>query len=261
MKKTKITSLLLAAVLIFTGCSNQEDEKLKTDAAGTNSTALEDQTLDIGINANFPPYEYYEGNDVVGIDVEIAKAVSQYLGYDIKFHEMEFGNLIAAIESGKIDGAISGITVSGERQKSVNFSQPYTKSVQLIIVKENSPISKIDDLQNKKIGTQFGTTGDIYSKEDFGEDNVQSFSNPQDAVLALVQGKVDAVILDKEPALNFVNTNQDLKTLATEYAEEDFAIALNKNNEKLQKDVNTALSSLTEDGTIEEIIDKYIPKK
>lgn len=277
-KKKTLLSLLLAGLLILTACGSdtastgtEESTEAETSTESENNagseekseavlegSALEDGVLDFGTSADFPPYEYYEGDQMVGIDVEIGEAIADYLGYELKMHDMEFGNIIASIDSGRLDGGMSGMTVTPKREESVNFSTPYTTSVQLVIVKEGSEITSLEDLDGATIGTQLGTTGDIFAIDDYGQENVQSFNKYSDAVLALQNEKVDALIVDEQTALNFVEANEDLTTLETEYAVEEYAIALSKDNEALLEEVNTALNALIEDGTVQEIIDKYI---
>lgn len=153
---------------------------------------------------------------------------------------------------------MAGMTVTDERKRSVNFSDSYATGIQSVIVKEDSPIKSIDDLDGKKIGVQTATTGDIYASDDYGEDNVKRFENGAAAVAALTANKVDCVIIDNEPAKAYVEANKGLKILDTEYAVEDYAICFSKDSEELQKKVNDALNELKKDGSIQKIVDKYI---
>lgn len=268
-KKTFIALTLIIAILLTAACGSTKDntsdastaetKAVESEASSSDEKALEDGVLDLGTNAAFPPYEYYEGEDIVGIDAEIAEAIADYLGYEYKIHDMEFANIIASIESGKVDGGIAGMTVNEERLESVNFSDSYATGIQSIIVTKDSDIESIDDLEGKKIGTQFGTTGDNYARGDYGDDFVQSFDKGADAVIALLAGNIDCVIIDNEPAKNFVKTDDNLQLLDTDYAVEDYAIALPKDNAALLDEINGALKALKEDGTIPAIIEKYIP--
>ena len=219
---------------------------------------VNDGVLTMATNAYFPPYEYYEGEDIVGIDAEIAKAVADKLGLELKIEDMEFDSIITAVQTGKADMGLAGMTVTDERKQSVNFSDTYATGIQVIIVTEDSDIATVDDLAGKKIGVQLSTTGDIYASGDYGEDNVEKYNKGADAVMALTQGKVDAVIIDNEPAKNFVASNDGLKILDTEYVTEDYAACINKDNTELLDAVNGALAELKEDGTLQQIIDKYI---
>ncbi|MDY6065637.1 MAG: ABC transporter permease subunit [Finegoldia sp.] len=248
--KKKIFAVFICMLLVLTGFG-------KSYAKGETSSVVNDGVIDLGTSADFPPYEYYEGDKIVGIDVDIMAAISEYLGYEVKFHDMEFNNIIASIESNKLDGGMSGFTVTEERKKSVNFTEPYAKSEQRVLLKKDSEIKTLDDIRGKTIGTQLGTTGDMFARDDFGEENVQAFSKYSDAVLALQNGKLDCIILDDQTAVKFADANADLTLLDAPYAEEDYAIAVNKGNEALLNDFNEAIKALKADGTIDTIIAKY----
>lgn len=230
---------------------------------GCGSKAASDMTVEDGVltmatNAYFPPYEYYEGEEIVGIDAEIAKAVADKLGLKLKIEDMEFDSIITAVQTGKADMGLAGMTVDEKRKKSVNFSDSYATGIQVVIVTEDSDIASVDDLAGKKIGVQLSTTGDTYASEDYGEEFVEQYNKGADAVMALKQGKVDAVIIDNEPAKSFVAVNEGLKILDTEYVTEDYAACINKENNELLEAVNGALAELKEDGKLQEILDKYI---
>ena len=221
--------------------------------------------LRMGTNATFPPYEYYEGTEIVGIDAEIAAAICEKLGYQLVIDDMDFDSTIPALVAGNIDFIMAGLTVTEDRQKSVDFTDSYATGVQVIIVPEDSEITSADDLfaegANHIIGVQSGTTGDLYCTwdiQDEGLGTVQPFKNGADAVLALTSGKVDCVVIDNEPAKNFVAANEGLKILDTEYITEDYAIAVAKDSE-LTAQMNAALQELIADGTVAAIIEKYIP--
>lgn len=216
------------------------------------------KVLDFGTSADFPPYEYYEGDEIVGIDPDILRAIGDYMGVEVRLHDMDFNNIIASIDSGKIDGGAAGFTVTEERKKSVNFTDSFTKTSQIIITRKDSDIKEVEDLNNGvKIGTQLGTIGDTIAKDDFGEENVNSFNKFPDAILSLQNKKIDAVILDKHSAENFVNANKDLTIIETPYLEEEYAIAISKDNPELLEDMNEAIAALKESGEIDKIMDKY----
>lgn len=219
---------------------------------------VNDGVLTMATNAYFPPYEYYEGEEIVGIDAEIAKAVADKLGLELKIEDMEFDSIITAVQTGKADIGLAGMTVTDERKQSVNFSDTYATGIQVVIVTEDSDITSVDDLEGKKIGVQLSTTGDIYASDDYGEEFVEQYNKGADAVMALTQGKVDAVIIDNEPAKSFVAANEGLKILDTEYVTEDYAACINKENTELLDAVNGTLAELKEDGTLQGILDKYI---
>lgn len=212
----------------------------------------------MGTNAAFPPYEYYEGDTVVGIDAEIAQAIAEKLGLSLEIVDMDFNSIITAVQSGKVDVGIAGMTVDPEREKNVDFTDSYATGVQVVIVTEDSEIASVDDLEGKLIGVQEGTTGHQYCSDDYGDDMVVAYTNGATAVQALLDGKVDCVVIDQQPALSFVEANEGLKILETEYTVEDYAIAVSKDNTALRDAINTALNELIEDGTVQGILDKYI---
>lgn len=218
--------------------------------------------------ATFPPYEFYdEGGEVTGIDAEIADAIAKKLGYDgAKVEDMGFDSILAAVTEGKVDMALAGLTASADRMNSVYFSFPYTTSTQVVIVKEGSEITTVDDLfvegKNWAVGAQIGTTGYLYATwdiEDAGLGTVESYPSYVDAVQALLTGKVDCVLCDAAPAAEFVSANEGLVTLETAYVTESYAIAISKDNVELLGQVTAALQDLIADGTVQSIIDKYIP--
>lgn len=242
MKKFLSVALVLVLTACMFGGCGKKDKK----------------TLTMATNAYFPPYEYYDGDDIVGIDVEIAQAIADKLDMKLKVEDMEFDSIITAVTAGKADIGLAGMTVTEDRLKSINFSDSYAKGVQVVIVKEGSDIQSIDDLAGKKIGVQLATTGDIYATDDFGSECVEQYNKGNDAVMALVSGKVDAVIIDNEPAKSFVAANAGLVILETEYVTEDYAACIAKDNTELLEKVNDALAELKADGTLQKIIDKYI---
>ena len=200
---------------------------------------------------------YTHDLDVTDQD-SIAKAIADKLGLKLEIQDMEFNSIITAVQSGKADLGLAGMTVTDERKQSVDFTDSYATGIQSVIVKEGSSIKSIDDLKGKKIGVQLATTGDIYAKDDFGEENVEEYNKGADAVMALTSGKIDAVIIDNQPAKSFVETTDGLQILDTDYVQEDYAAAIQKGNTDLLNAVNGALKELKEDGTIQKILDKYI---
>ena len=254
MKKT--VAIILALVMIFALC-----------ACGGGSKGLTSQKgkLIMATNASFPPYEFISDVDsttIVGIDAEIAGLIAKNLGLELVIEDMEFASLITAVQTGKVDIAMAGMTVTEERKQNVNFSETYAKGVQSIIVPEGSPITTVDDLYaegaNYIIGVQESTTGHIYSEDDFGAENVLAVSNGALAVEALLAGKCDCVIIDNEPAKAYVAANEGLKILDTAYAEEDYAIAVGKDNVDLLNAINEQLNKLIADGSVKAVVDKYI---
>ena len=227
----------------------------------TSVSALAD-TLTMATNASFPPYEYWDGDQMVGIDVEIAEAVCAEMGYELDKLDMDFNAIINAVTSDKADFGMAGMTVTEERQQSVAFSISYATGVQSIIVKEGSPIASYDDLAAEgatyKVGVQMATTGHIYAEDEFGVERVVLFDNGNDATMALKNGKVDCVIIDNEPAKAYVAANEGLVILDSAYAVEDYAACFAKGNTELVEKFNAALQKLIDDGTVAGIVAKYI---
>ena len=271
----KFLALVLASLMVFafvacggTGKDNNgaSDASNASNASDTSDTT-EKETLVMATNATFPPYEFKEGDSFAGIDVEIAGKIAEKLGMTLEIKDVEFGSIIGGVQTGKFDIGMAGMTVTDERLKSVNFSDSYATGIQVVIVKSDSAIKSLDDLKgdgSMKFGVQQDTTGDIYASDTvenggYGKDNVVRYKTGADAVQALKTGKVDAVIIDNEPAKSFVSANEGLSILDGSWVEENYAIAIAKENKELLEKVNGALKELIADGTVKAIIDKYIP--
>lgn len=257
--------LVMTGIAVFTSCENDTPEETTTEAPSTEEATTEapaPAVIKMATNAYFQPYEFYDGDQIVGIDAEIAAAIAEKLGMTLEIVDMEFDSIITAVNEGSVDFGMAGMTVTEDRQKEVDFSISYANGVQSIIVKEGSSITCADDLYAEgasyKVGVQLGTTGDIYATGDFGAENVTTYSNGNEAVLALLGGDVDCVIIDNEPAKALVAANKGLNILATAYANEDYAICVKKGNSELLAKIDQAIKDLTADGTIDAIIAKYI---
>ena len=229
---------------------------------GAETTAAiggEGKVLVMATNAEFPPYEYHDGGDIVGIDVEVAEAIAGKLGMTLEVEDIAFDSIIPELESGKADIGVAGMTVNEDRLKNVDFTDPYTTASQVIIVKEDSEIAGPDDLKGKYIGVQLGTTGDIYAS-DYEADGstIERYNKGFEEVQAMQQGKIDAVVIDQEPAKVFVSQNEGIKILDEALTVEEYAIAVKKGNTELLDQVNGALAELKESGELQAIIDKYI---
>ena len=217
-------------------------------AEAVQSEALADGVLTVGTNAEFPPFEYVDDNgEADGFDMALCKAIGEKLGVEVKIENMEFASLVSSIGS-KIDIAAAGMTVTDERKESVDFSNPYYEAVQYVIVPADSDIATADDLKDKTIGVQLGTTGDFIAEE--YTSNVAQYNKAVDAVNDLVNGKVDVVIIDKNPALVF-ETKFEGKVKAIEGA-------LPKGDTALADAVNGAIDELKADGTFDELVKTYI---
>ena len=243
-----------------------EDDAETSDAA---FTTVEEGKLHMSTNAAFPPYEMvadgegFQGTGYEGIDVEIAYAIAQKLGLELVVDDMDFTAALEAAQSGKSDMVMAGVTVNEDRLAVMDFSDSYATGVQVVIVTEDSPITTLDDIEGKLIGTQKGTTGYTYASDTpenggYGEDAVIGFDNGLSAVQALKNGQVDCVIIDNAPAQSFVAENPGLKILDTEWVTEDYAIGVAKGNTALLDAINGALAELIADGTVQGIIDTYI---
>ena len=233
------------------------------DAAFTTVTPGK---LTMSTNASFPPYEMVaDDGSFEGIDIEVAGAIAEKLGLELQVDDMGFDAALQAAQTGKSDMVMAGVTITEERQAVMDFSNSYANGVQVVIVKEDSPIQTVDDLANANmIGCQMGTTGYIYCSDTvenggFGEDHVTPYDDGAAAVQALMNGQVDAVVIDNMPAQSYVAANPGLKILDGEFTNEDYAIGVAKGNTALVDAVNGALAELTADGTIQSIIEKYIP--
>lgn len=271
----KLIALILALVLVMTFAACGSADKGGNNAAGNNETTgttgaaagndgdaafttLEDGKLIMSTNAEFPPYEMTDDDgNYIGIDIAIAKAIAEKLELELEILDVDFDAALLAVQEGKSDIVMAGVTVNDDRKLVMNFSDTYATGKQVIIVKEGSDVT-IDNLGSKMIGTQRATTGNIYATDDYGEDHVTAYDNGATAVQALINGQVDCVIIDNAPAQEYVKANAGLKILETEYVIEDYAIGIDKDNTALVGAINAALKELTDDGTVQDILDKYI---
>ena len=238
-------------------------EAASSEATSENETAelstVEPGKLIMSTNAAFPPYEMTtDAGEFEGIDIETAQAIADKLGLELQIDDMDFDAALLAVQQGKSDMVMAGVTVTDERQNVMDFTDSYATGIQSIIVKEDSDIASVDDLAGKKIGTQRGTTGYLYCSDDFGDENVVAYDNGLTAVQMLNNGQVDCVVIDNAPAKEFVAANPGLKLLDTAYVEESYAIGVGKGNTELKDAINTALEELKADGTLQAIVDKYI---
>ena len=237
--------------------SEAPETETPTDAEG--GLTIVEGKLTMSTNAQFPPYEMTtDDGGFEGIDVEIATAIAEKLGLELDILDMDFDSALLAVQQGKSDIVMAGVTVNEDRLLVMDFTDSYATGVQVVIVKEGSDVT-MDNMGEGLIGTQRGTTGNLYCTDDYGEEHVVAYDDGFTAVQALMNGQVDCVVIDNAPAQEFVKNNAGLTILDTEYAVEDYAIGLNKGNTALLDAINGALAELISDGTVQSIVDKYIP--
>lgn len=278
MKKILAMAMAVVMALGLSACGGS-NSAASSSAAGSVSgsasgsvsngdpafTTVTPGKLTMSTNASFPPYEMVaDDGSFEGIDIEVAGAIAEKLGLELQVDDMGFDACLQAAQTGKSDIVMAGVTVTEERQAVMDFSNTYANGVQVVIVKEGSPIQTVDDLANANmIGCQMGTTGYIYCSDTpenggFGEDHVTPYDDGAAAVQALTNGQIDAVVIDNMPAQEYVAANPGLKILDGEFTNEDYAIGVAKGNTALLDAINGALEELTNDGTIQSIVDKYI---
>ena len=278
MKKILAMAMAVVMALGLSACGGS-NSAASSSAAGSVSgsasgsagngdpafTTVTPGKLTMSTNASFPPYEMVaDDGSFEGIDIEVAGAIAEKLGLELQVDDMGFDAALQAAQTGKSDMVMAGVTVTEERQAVMDFSNSYANGVQVVIVKEGSPIQTVDDLANANmIGCQMGTTGYTFCSDTpenggFGEDHVTPYDDGAAAVQALMNGQIDAVVIDNKPAQEYVAANPGLKILDGEFTNEDYAIGVAKGNTALLDAINGALEELTNDGTIQSIVDKYI---
>lgn len=255
MKKVLAAVLALTLVFAFAGCGKKETiESSSTDAT-------QKSTITFGTNAEFAPFEYVSANGVIGqydgIDMCIAKEIAAANNAEAKIENMEFDSLLVALKNKQIDAVIAGMTVTDERKQEVNFSTPYYTATQVMIVKENSTIAKASDMKDKKICVIQGYTGETCVKK-LGY-KYESFKKGTEAVMELVNGKCDVVVIDSATAEKYVKDNKGLKIVkdAGAFEAEEYAIAVNKDNTELLNKINSAIKTMVENGKVSEFAAKY----
>jgi polar amino acid transport system substrate-binding protein len=244
MKLSKLIIALIITLIAFTGCSEKKE------------------TVVMGTNAAFPPFEFIggeTGDEVVGFDVEIAKEIAKDLGMELQVEDMEFDTLLTALNANKVDFVIAGMTINPKRAESVNFSEPYYEATQAVLVKKGqSAIKGIDDLNDKKISVQLGTTGNDMASKYTAEGNISAFNTGFEAVMELKNGKVDCLIIDQQPALSFIKKNPDLEILSFDFDPEYYGIAIKKDDKELLDSVNKTLARLKSSGKYDELLSQFM---
>lgn len=257
LKKLLALSAAAAVLMSMAGCGNKT-ESGTGDTGSTSVSTVSEGKLIWATNAEFEPYEYREGDQVVGIDADISAYIAEQLGLEAQCEDMAFDSIIAAVQSGKADMGIAGMTIEEDRLENVDFSTPYTDAGQVIIVKEDSPIKAPADLAGKTIAVQSGTTGDTYATDNIDGATVDRYSKGAEAVMAVLQNKADAVIIDNRPANAYVEKNPGLIILDEPLTVEQYAIAVKKGNTALLNEINRILAEMEENGKMAEIMAKYL---
>ncbi len=244
MKILRLLAILSLALLVISGCEKKKD------------------VIIMGTNAAFPPFEFIggeSGDQIVGFDVEIAKEIAKDLGKELRIEDMEFDTLLTALNNGKVDFVLAGMTINPKRAESVNFSKPYYEATQAVLVKKGqTSIKTIDDLKDKKISVQLGTTGNDMASKHTAESNVAAFNTGFEAVLELKNEKVDCLIIDQQPALSFLKKNPDLEMLSFDFEPEFYGIAIKKNNKELLEAVNKTLDRLKTSGKYDKLLAQFM---
>lgn len=222
-----------------------------------SATALAKEKIYVGTNAEFPPFEYLENGKIVGFDIEMMEEIGKVLDAEVKIQDMAFDGLLPALQMKKVDVVIAGMTANEERKKTVAFTQPYYTASQVIIVKEgDNSIKSFDDLKGKKVGVMLGFTGDVVVSEIEGV-KVERYNAAYAGIMALKADKIDAVVLDSEPAKNYVKQNAGLQIAEADAAQEEYAIAIRKNDKKLLEKIEKGLAEIKANGTYDRLLEKY----
>ncbi|MFU0833360.1 MAG: Membrane-bound lytic murein transglycosylase F [Oscillospiraceae bacterium] len=279
MKKMKkiasfILAITMAASLAACSQSSSSSSEAESNTSKASSSAdasaetssiktIQDGTLTMSTNAEFEPFEYKENGDIVGIDVEIANKIAEKLNLELNINDVAFDSLIMELQTNKCDFVAAGMTVTPDREKNVDFSEPYFDASQAIIVPTGSDIQTPEDLNGKTVGVQQGTTGDTYCTNEDGSsevqvDSVKRYNKGADAISDLISGRIDAVVIDDFPATKFVQNNPDkIVKLDDSLTTEEYAIAVQKDNTALLEQINSVLDEMKSSGELDQIIDKY----
>ena len=263
----KLAALLLALTMVLALCACSK----KSNQGNADLNLIQPGKLLMVTNAAFPPYEMTDdAGNIIGIDPEIAKAIADKLNLELVIDNIDFDAALISVQENRHDVILAGLTYREDRDLVMDFTDSYATGYQVIIVKKgdttiagtNDDLQLVDAdgnvLENIQIGVQRGTTGEIYCQDAHGNDHVTSLDNGSVAVQALLNGQVDCVVIDRGPAQEYVKANQGLEILEAEYVIEDYCAAVDEGNTDLLNAINTALNELIADGTVQDIIDKYI---
>lgn len=254
MNVKKILSLMLALVFVvtaFAGCSGKSGSKKNglTNEAGVVVMATE---------ATFPPYEYMDGLEIAGVDVDVANEIAKELGVELRVDNISFDGIIPAITSGKADFGAAGMSITEDRKKQVDFSIEYAVSTQVILTTADSGITSVEDLDGKNVGVQMGTISDIVLSDENPEISLVRGKKYTDLAMEMENGKIEAIVLDNLPAQAMQKSNPDFVILETPFFTDVYAIAVDKGNTELLEVINKVLQRLIDEGKIEEYTNKHL---
>lgn len=259
-KMKKIAAVVMTAVMaaaIFAGCSTNQTTTTTSSVDAIKKAGV----LKIGMDAGYAPFEFVDkDNNTVGFDVDLGKKIAEKLGVKAEFVNTSFNGIIVALNTDKFDLIISGLSVTDERKKEIDFAGPYLKSAQVVIVAANSDIKTAADLKGKTVGVQLGSTGEVAAKKLEGLKEVKSYDLVPDELLDLANGRIDAVIADKPVGGYYVSqsANKDAyKTLDETLTAEDIGIGVSKTKTDLTAEVQKIYDGLVADGTMSELSKKW----
>lgn len=263
----KVLALVLALTMasaLLAACKGGSSSGSKDDTeAASDAAAAESGKIIFGTNAEFPPFEFVTTSGVIGqydgIDMAIANQIAGDNGMTAEINNMEFDSLLVALENGQIDAVIAGMTVTPERAESVDFSTPYYTATQVMIVPEDSDIASAADMKGREIRVIQGYTGETAVQKLGSDYSYQSFKKGSEAILELVNGKCDVVVIDSATAQKYISDNEGLKIVEDNetFGEEQYAIAIRKGNTELLDKINASIEKMLEDGSISEFAAKY----
>jgi polar amino acid transport system substrate-binding protein len=254
---------LLLTGAVFVGCGDDDDDG--GDATGTATGAdlglIEEGQLLVGTDTPFPPFEVGQPPNLSGYDIEVVNAVAEKLGLEVTYQDTSFDTIFRDVAQGKFDLAVAASTITAERENQVDFSDPYYKANQSLVVTTDSDIATVDDLGGATVGAQDGTTGEDYANDETDASEVRGFPEGPDAINALRNGQVDAVIIDQPVALDAVESpaGGDIEIAQEIVTSELYGLALAQDNDALREEVNRALKEVKDDGTIPDLYQRYFP--
>lgn len=239
----KRLGLIIFIMILMCGCSKKDENQLV-----------------MVTEAGFAPYEYYENGEVVGVDVDIAREIAKYLGKTLVVKDIAFDSIINEVKTGKADFGAAGISYSDDRAKNVDFSINYAVSKQVVIVNNNSSITNVNEISNKKIAVQLGSIADTFVTEKYKSANVVRQKKYLAAIEDLKTGKVDCVVMDELPAKEIVSKNEGIKILDGSLTNDSYGMIVKKGNKELLDAINTVLQNLKDESKIDEFIIKHTEK-